>query len=83
MEEGEGLRFWSEKEVELLRELWVNPKVSKADLIRVFKRSWDSLDNKAHCLELGSFYSHRGLGVDVEFLGELRKRIKLKDRELK
>ena len=61
----------------------MNPKVSKSDLLRIFKRSWNSLDNKAHGLELGSFYSHRGLGVDEEYLGELRKRIKLKDRELK
>jgi len=36
---------WTREEVEVLKRLWVNPKVSKEDLLRVFPyRSWDSID---------------------------------------
>lgn len=69
------MRFWSDEETELLRELWVNPKVTKEDLLRLFKRSWNSLTNKAYELGLQSFTTYRGNLLDEEFLVKLKERI--------
>jgi len=44
---------WTDEEIEILRKLWVSPKVSKEDLLRVFPfRSWNSIDNQRRRLGL-------------------------------
>jgi len=76
------LRFWSDEEEELLRVLWVNEDVGKEELMRVFNRSWHSLDHKRRELGLDSWTCYRGGGLDRKFLGVLGERLDLPDRVL-
>jgi len=39
---------WTDEEIEILKRLWMCPKVSNEDILRVFPyRSWDSIDSYA------------------------------------
>ena len=39
-------KFWTEREVELLREMWYNRGVTREEMMRVMDRSWFSLQGK-------------------------------------
>lgn len=66
------VRWWSEEEAELLKELWVNPKVTKEDYIRVFpSRSWGAIEHKAKRMQLGPRKSPST--IDYEYLKKLRE----------
>jgi len=44
---------WTDEEVEILKRLWVNPKVSNEDILKVFPyRDWGSIEGKRKALGL-------------------------------
>lgn len=64
---------WSKEEVKLLEKLYVNPKVTREDLEKVFKgRSYEAILHKASRLKL-----KRPVGreIDFEYLEKLEKLI--------
>jgi len=68
------MRYWSDEEVVVLRELYPNPNVGKDDLVKVFKRSWKSIRCKANDLGLERKTIYPS-DIDYGFLDELRKKL--------
>jgi len=75
---------WTDEEIEVLKRLWMNPKVTKEDLLRVFPyRSWDSIDCMARRrLGLPCRSEVLARNIDWDFLKKLEKRLRLPDRRL-
>ena len=63
---------WTDEEVEILKRLWMNPKVTKEDLLKVFPyRSWSSIDNKRKLLGLPSRFEVLERNINRDFLKKL------------
>ena len=67
-------RKWSDREVEILRELYPNPEVSQEDLEKVFNRSGNAILHKAKSLKLRKIYKEN---IDEEYLEQLRRVIRI------
>jgi hypothetical protein len=69
--------FWSEHEVEVLKEMYQNPKVSWDDLQKLFPaRTKDGIKNKAVTLGLKRPPEKQSI-VDEDYLKHLRKVIQV------
>jgi len=64
---------WTGEEVEILKRLWMCPKVSNEDLLRVFPyRSWESIDSYARKrLRLPSRWRILERNINREYLKKL------------
>jgi len=63
---------WTDEEVEILKRLWMNPKVTKEDLLKVFPyRSWSSIDNQRKALGLPSRSEVLERNINRDFLKRL------------
>lgn len=63
---------YTDEEKEILKKLWINPKVSKDDIEKVFpNRTWDGLLKISKKLHLKSFSVYRQAEIDYEYLKNL------------
>ena len=64
---------WTEEEIEILKKLWISPKVSNEDLLRVFPyRSWESIDSYARkVLKLPGRWRILERNINRDFLKKL------------
>lgn len=70
-EENELLR-WTEKELQLLRELWDDPNITPRDMTKVLKsRSADAIKMKAKHLGLPPHSTRRKPEIDLEYYKQL------------
>lgn len=44
--------LWTERETELFKQAWNSNAYSREDLVRIFGRSWESIDQKARRINL-------------------------------
>ncbi len=64
--------YWTEEEEEILKRLWLSPKIIWEDMEKVFiHRTRKALLSKAIQLRLPSYTSIRTKGIDKEYFKQL------------
>lgn len=68
---------WTSEEEDYLKKLWIHPKVTKEDLIKVFCRSYDAIGRKARSLGLGPRIEYAASTMNFEYLRQLLEVIEI------
>lgn len=76
-------KIWTEKEIELLKELYPDRSLSKKEIAKRFNRTWKAVACKAHNIELPlRSYINYWSSEDIEKLKELNKNSHLVSRDI-